>query len=105
MFNLRTSKTIKGKEQQVVDTPHKVDIRKRYDHDRAQTMHIVLQPDESLKPYIATVDVFFCILEGTTDTRVGDETISVDKDTLAESPEDIGIAFPTAQMQSPVFWV
>jgi len=52
-------------------------------------MHITLQPGESLKPHITPVDVFFYILEGTTDVRVGDETISVEKDCLVESPKDI----------------
>ena len=82
-------KIIKVKEQQLVDTPHKVDVRKLYDHDSAQTMHITLKPGESLKPHITPVDVFFYILEGTTDVRVGDETISVEKDCLVESPKDI----------------
>jgi quercetin dioxygenase-like cupin family protein len=82
-------KIIKVKEQQVVDTPHKVDVRKLYDHDSAQVMYITLQPGESLKPHITPVDVFFYILEGTTDVRVGDETILVDKNSLVESPKDI----------------
>jgi len=82
-------KITKVKEQQVEETPHKVDIRKLYDHDNAQAMHIILQPGESLKPHITPVNVFFYILEGTTDVRVGDETISLEKDWLVESPKDI----------------
>lgn len=82
-------KITKVKEQQVVPTPHKVDVRKLYDHASAQVMHMTLQPGESLKPHITPVDVFFYILEGTTDVRVGDETISVEKDCLVESPKDI----------------
>jgi mannose-6-phosphate isomerase-like protein (cupin superfamily) len=82
-------KIIKVQEQQVVETPHKVDVRKLYDNESAQTMHITLEPGESLKPHITPVDVFFYILEGTTDVRVGDETISVEKDSLVESPRDI----------------
>lgn len=82
-------KITKVKEQQVAETPHKVDVRKMYDHDSAQVMHITLQSGESLKPHITPVDVFFYILEGTTDVRVGDETISVEKDCLVESPRDI----------------
>ncbi len=35
------------KEQQVAETPNKVDVRKMYDHDSAQAMHITLQPGES----------------------------------------------------------
>jgi len=82
-------KITKVKEQQIAETPHKVDVRKLYDHDNAQTMHITLQPDESLKPHITPVDVFFYILEGTTDVRVGDETVAVKQDSLVESPKDI----------------
>jgi mannose-6-phosphate isomerase-like protein (cupin superfamily) len=82
-------KIIKVQEQQVVETPHKVDVRKLYDNESAQTMHITLQPGESLKPHITPVDVFFYILEGKVDVRIGDETISVEKDCLVESPRDI----------------
>ncbi len=73
----------------IVETPHKVDVRKLYDKETAQAMHITLQPGESLKPHITAVDVFFYILEGTVDVRVGDETIAVSKDNLVESPKDI----------------
>lgn len=82
-------KIVKVEEQKVVETPHKVDVRKMYDHDNAQVMHITLQPGESLKPHITPVDVFFYILEGKTDVRVGDQTISVEQDSLVESPKDI----------------
>lgn len=82
-------KITKVKEQQVAETPHNVDVRKLYDHDSAQVMHITLQPGESLKPHITPVDVFFYILEGKTDVRVGDETIAVEQDSLVESPKDI----------------
>ena len=82
-------KITKVKDQQIAETQHKVDVRKLYDHNSAQTMHITLQPGESLKPHITPVNVFFYILEGTTDVRVGDETISVGKDSLVESPKDI----------------
>lgn len=33
----------------VADTPHKVDVRKLYDTENATTVHITLQPGESLK--------------------------------------------------------
>lgn len=82
-------KIAKVKEQQIIETVHNVDIRKLYDHSSAQVMHITMQPGESLKPHITPVDVFFYILEGTTDVRVGDETIPVEKDCLVESPKDI----------------
>ncbi len=76
-------------EQEIVETPHKVDVRKLYDKETAQAMHITLSAGESLKPHITPVDVFFYILEGKADVRVGDETISVEKDNLVESPKDI----------------
>jgi len=77
------------KEQNIVNTPHKVDVRKLYDHDNASVMHITLKPGESLKPHITPVDVFFYILEGSVDVRVGDETVTVGSDRLVESPKDI----------------
>lgn len=80
---------IKVKEQPVKETPHKVDVRKLYDQDNAQAMHITLQPGESLKPHKTPVDVFFYILEGTPDVTVGDEIVAVDKDSLVESPKDV----------------
>lgn len=82
-------KIINWIKQEIRETPHKVDVRLMYEKTDAQVMHIQLQPGESLKPHITPVDVFFYILEGTVDVRVGDETISVAKDNLVESPKDI----------------
>lgn len=73
----------------IAETPHKIDVRRLYDHDNAQVMHMSLKPGESLKPHITPVDVFFYILEGAVDVMVGDETITVEKDHLVESPKDI----------------
>lgn len=77
------------KETQIVDTPHKIDVRKLYDKDSAQAMHITLQPGEALKPHITPVDVFFYILEGEPEVLVGEEKIQVKADCLIESPKDI----------------
>jgi len=74
---------------QVQENPHGVDVRKLYDHDNAQAMHITLQPGQSLRPHITPVDVFFFVLEGTPEIQVGDEIITVEKDYLVESPKDI----------------
>lgn len=82
-------KIINVKETSVIETAHKVDVRKLYDYDNAQVMHITLQAGEAVKPHITPVDVFFYILEGTVDVRVGDETIAVEKDNLVESPKGI----------------
>lgn len=71
------------------ETPHKVDARELYNKDAAQAIHIMLKSGESLKPHITSVDVFFYILEGAVDVRIGDETITVEKDNLVESPKDI----------------
>lgn len=73
----------------IEENPHKADVRRIYDHDNAQAMHMTLQPGQSLKPHITPVDVFFYILEGTPDVRVGDETLTVEKDNLVESPKKI----------------
>lgn len=82
-------KIIHWENQDIVETPHKVDVRKLYDYDNAQAMHISLNPGESLKPHITPVDVFFFILEGAVDVLVGKETVTVAKDHLVESPKDI----------------
>ncbi|MDY0216414.1 MAG: cupin domain-containing protein [Bacteroidales bacterium] len=82
-------KIINVKETEVIETVHKVDVRKLYDYDNAQAMHITLQAGETLKPHITPVDVFFYILEGIVDVRVGDETVAVEKDNLVESPKGI----------------
>jgi len=80
---------IKVSESKVVETLHKVDVRKLYEKDSAQAMHITLQPGEALKPHITPVDVFFFVLEGTPEILVGKEKIQVEADTLVESPKDI----------------
>lgn len=73
----------------VVDTPHKVDVRKLYDTENAVTVHITLQPGESLKKHITPVDVFFYVLEGKGIVEIGEEKNEVEKDTLIDSPARI----------------
>lgn len=82
-------KIVVVKETQIVETPHKLDVRKLYDNDSAQVMHITLQPGEALKPHITPVDVFFYILEGSPEVLVGDEKVQVQADCLVESPKNI----------------
>jgi len=77
------------KETPIVETPHKLDVRKLYDNDSAQAMHITLQPGEALKPHITPVDVFFYILEGSPEVLVGEEKAQVQADCLVESPKNI----------------
>lgn len=79
----------KVKETAIGDTPHKLDVRKLYDQDTAQAMHIKLEAGESLKPHITPVDVFFYVLEGTPEILVGKEKQTVEADCLVESPKDI----------------
>ena len=43
----------------ISENPHKVDVRKIYDTENAQAVHIILKPGESLKRHITPVDVFF----------------------------------------------
>lgn len=82
-------KIIVVKEMEIVETPHKLDIRKLYDKNSAQVMHITLQPGEALKPHITPVDVFFYILEGSPEVLVGEEKIQVQADCLVDSPKGI----------------
>ncbi|PKP33554.1 MAG: cupin domain-containing protein [Bacteroidetes bacterium HGW-Bacteroidetes-16] len=77
------------KETQIAETPHKLDVRKLYDKDSAQVMHITLHPGEALKPHITPVDVFFYVLEGSPEVLVGDEKVQVQADCLVESPKNI----------------
>ncbi len=82
-------KIIHVNETPIVETPHKVDVRKLYDKESAQAMHITLQPGEALKPHITPVDVFFFVLEGTAEILVGTERESVQANSLVESPKGI----------------
>ena len=82
-------KIIRYSDTEPVKTPHGVDVRKLYEYENAQVMHISLRPGESLKPHITPVDVFFYILQGVVNVRVGNETQSVAADNLVESPKDI----------------
>lgn len=82
-------KIIQVSETPIVETPHKVDVRKLYDKESAQAMHITLQPGEALKPHITPVDVFFFVLEGTAEILVGTERESVQANSLVESPQGI----------------
>lgn len=82
-------KIVKVKETPVKDTPHRVDARELYSRDNAQAIHIELKPGEGLKPHRTPVDVFFYILEGTPEILVGEERVTVQPDSLVESPMNI----------------
>ena len=82
-------KIIKYQEQQIKDTPHKIDVREMYNKESAHAILIALKSGESLKPHKTPVDVFFFIVEGTPTIHVGDESEVCQADTLVESPADI----------------
>ncbi len=82
-------KVTKVSETKIIDTPHKVDVRRLYDKDSAQAVHIKLEPGESLKPHITPVDVFFYVLEGTPEFLIGKDVQLVGVDCLVDSPKDI----------------
>ncbi|MBD3316832.1 MAG: cupin domain-containing protein [Chitinivibrionales bacterium] len=65
--------------------PHGVEVRKLYDTEHAQTMHLTLKPGESLKRHITPVDVFFYVLEGSGIVEIGDERREITAHTLVDS--------------------
>ena len=82
-------KIVKLKEEKIIETPHKVDVRKLYDTEKAQAIHITLNPGEALLKHITPVDVFFYVLEGKGIVEIGDEKEEVHPDFLIESPAKI----------------
>lgn len=82
-------KITKYQEQQIKETPHKIDVREMYDKASAQAMLMALKPGESLKPHKTPVDVFFFIVEGRATIHIGNESEVCEADTLIESPADI----------------
>jgi quercetin dioxygenase-like cupin family protein len=82
-------KITRYQDQEINPNPHGVDVRKLYDKESAQAMHIALQPGESLKPHKTPVDVFFVVLEGTPSILVGEEEVVCERDNLIESPANI----------------
>jgi quercetin dioxygenase-like cupin family protein len=80
---------IKYQEQQIKETPHKIDVREMYNKESAQAMLMALKPGESLKPHKTPVDVFFFVLQGKPTIHIGDESEVCEADTLIESPANI----------------
>ncbi len=78
--------TIAVMEQPTLANPHGVEVRKLYDTEHAQAMHITLQPGQSLKKHITPVDVFFYVLEGTGVVEIGNESRQAGADTVIDSP-------------------
>ena len=71
------------------DTPHKVDVRPLISNPHISTVHITLEPAESLKKHITPVDALFYVLEGNPTIEVGEERQQVGPDTIIESPARI----------------
>ncbi|MFC1978850.1 cupin domain-containing protein [Chloroflexota bacterium] len=69
--------------------PHNADVKKMYDTEHAQAMHIELKPGQALKKHITPVDVFFYVLQGRGVVEIGDEKHEVGPDMLIESPAKI----------------
>ena len=82
-------KITRYQDQEIKDTPHKVDVRQMYSKESAQAMLMALKPGESLKPHKTPVDVFFFIIEGSPTIHIGNESEVCKADTLVESPADI----------------
>jgi len=82
-------KITKYQEQEIKDTPHKIDVREMYNKESAQVMLMALKPGESLKPHKTPVDVFFYIIEGSPTIYIGNENEVCEVDTLIESPAQI----------------
>ncbi|MFO8056659.1 MAG: cupin domain-containing protein [bacterium] len=81
--------TIDVKNAKQVENPHNVKVKKLYDTEHAQAVHITLEPGEKLKKHITPVDVFFYVLEGKGVVEIGDEKKEVGQDTLINSPAKI----------------
>ena len=82
-------KITKYQDQQIKETPHKIDVREMYNKASAQAMLMALKPGESLIPHITPVDVFFFVVEGRPTIHIGNESEVCEADTLVESPADI----------------
>jgi quercetin dioxygenase-like cupin family protein len=84
-----TIKILNAFEAQEIPTPHKVSARKLMDYEHALVMMLDLKPKETLLPHITPVDVFFYILEGEGEVKIGDEVQVVKKDDIIFSPAKI----------------
>jgi len=82
-------KIVDAKKAPVMENMHNVKASELYKSEHAVVVHIILEPGEELKPHITPVDVFFYIIEGSPDIKVGDETERVHADMLVESPANI----------------
>jgi len=80
---------IEVQKTKVAPNPHGVDVRKMFENDKVQVVHITLKPGEQLKKHMTPGDVLFYVLEGTGVVEIGDEKKEVGPDTLIDSPAKI----------------
>jgi mannose-6-phosphate isomerase-like protein (cupin superfamily) len=71
------------------ENPHGIEAKRIYDSDHALASHIALKPGERLLLHVTPVDVFFYVLEGEGIVQVGDEKLTVSRDTVIHSPRDV----------------
>lgn len=79
----------KVEETEISESPHKIDVRKLFDKELAEVVHIKLASGESLKPHITPVDVLFYVLKGSPEILIGQQRKTVKSETLIESPKYI----------------
>jgi quercetin dioxygenase-like cupin family protein len=82
-------KTKKLEQTPIMETAHHVDARNLYTSDHVMVSVITLKPGQSLKKHITPVDVVFYVLHGKGVVQIGEETKTVDNNTMIESPKDI----------------
>ena len=73
----------------IMEIAHQVDARNLYNKPEAMVTVITLQPGQQLKRHITPVDVAFYVVSGTGIVEIGDEKMTVEADSLVESPKDI----------------
>ncbi len=61
--------------------PVPVDGRALYSSGRYEMVHLTLQPGEGMEPHAMPFDVVFFVIEGTGNLLVGDEELSVPRNT------------------------
>jgi quercetin dioxygenase-like cupin family protein len=82
-------KIIEVKDAGRKETAHKVDVRPLISNQHIATVHITLEPAESLKKHITPVDALFYVLEGNPTIEIGEEQQQAGPDTIIESPARI----------------
>jgi len=81
--------TVTAREIDEFDNPHGVSARRLLNASDVQVIYFELKPGEGLKTHTTPVDVFFYALEGTGTVEIGDESATIEADTLVESPAGI----------------